>query len=217
MSAHPSSPVPAPRRTSLAGPVTLTVTGVVLLVVALVLAVVAAAGFVGAVRSDVLTRDGRPGSAVLASADAPGAARVDLTAGERYAVYLVVPRDAVRDDERPDLDEDVLLLAPSGAVIEADDSPGVNMESGVGGLVAVTVGAFTATETGTYDMAVPPTDVPGAWVALAPDKPFGPFFGAIWGTVLGVFGVLGLSAVGFGALVGGIVWWVVRARARRSA
>ncbi|MBO3089371.1 hypothetical protein [Cellulomonas dongxiuzhuiae] len=217
MSAHPSSPVPAPRRTSLAGPVTLTVTGVVLLLVALVLAVVAAAGFVGAVRSDVLTRDGRPGSAVLVSADAPGATSVELTAGERYAVYLVVPRDAVRDDERPDLDEDVLLLAPSGAVIEADDSPGVNMESGVGGLVAVTVGAFTAPETGTYDMAAPPADVPGAWVALAPDKPFGPFFGAIWGTVLGVFGVLGLSAVGFGALVGGIVWWVVRARARRSA
>lgn len=217
MSAHPSSPVPAPRRPSLAGPVALTATGVLLLVAALVLTIVAAAGFAGAVRSDVLTRDGRPGSAVLASADAPGATSVELTAGERYAVYLVVPSDAVRDDERVDLDEDVLLLAPSGAVVEADGSPGVNMRTGVGDRVAMTVGAFTAPETGTYEMAVPPTDVAGAWVALAPDKPFGPFFGAIWGTVLGVFGVLGLSAVGFGVLVGGIVWWVVRARARRAA
>ncbi|UZN03111.1 hypothetical protein [Cellulomonas sp. S1-8] len=206
-----------PRRTSLVGPVVLTVLGVLLLVGAVIAAVATAGGFVGAVRSDVLRADGGPGPAVLAWADAPGSTRVELTAGERYAVYLVVPRDSLGDDERPDLAEDVLLLTPSGAVLEADDAPGVNMTSGVQDHVAATVGAFQAPETGTYEVAVPDAGVPGAWVALAPDKPFAPFFGAVWGTVMGVFVTLGLAAVGFGVLVGGVVWWVLRARARRVA
>lgn len=191
--------------------------GALLLVGAVVAAVATAGGFVGAVRSDVLTRDGRPGPAVLAWADAPGTTSVELTAGERYAVYLVVPRDTVRDDERPRLDEDVLLLSPSGEVVEADGSPGVNMRTGVRDRVAATVGAFTAPETGTYQMAVPSAGVPDAWAALAPDKPFGPFFATIWGTVMGVFVVIGLGTVGFGATLGGAIWWVLRARSRRVA
>lgn len=216
MSSHPTPAAPAHRRASLVGPVLLTVVGALLLVGALAVAVVTAGGFVGAVRSDVLTRDGGPGAAVLASARAPGAASVELTAGERYAVYLVVPREAVGDDERPDLDEDVLLRTPSGAVVAADGSPGVNVTTSVRGWTAATVGAFTAPETGTYEMAVPDTGVTDAWVALAPDKPFAPFFGAVWGTVAGVFVVIGLSVVGVGVLVGGVVWWVLRARARRT-
>ena len=219
MSTPPGPPPPrppAPRRTSLTGPVLLTVLGVLLLVGAVVAAVVTAVGFVGAVSSDVLTRAGQPGPAVLASAAAPGATTVDLTAGERYAVYLVVPGDAVGDGEHPDLDEDVLLLAPSGAVVAADDGPGVDMTTNAGGWAAATVGAFTAPESGTYEMAVPAAGVPDAWVALAPDKPFGPFFGSVVGSVLGVFVVIGLGIAGFGVTVGGVVWWVVRARARRA-
>ncbi|GIG41606.1 hypothetical protein [Cellulomonas phragmiteti] len=215
MSTSRPSSVPASARPSLVGPVALTVTGVLLLLGALVLAVVTAGGFVGLVRSDVLAGDGQPGAAVLASAGAPGVTSVDLVAGERYAVYLVVPRDAVGEDERPRLDEAVLLRAPSGDVVAADRSPGVNATSRVRGWVAGTVGAFTAPETGTYEVAVPSAGVPDAWVALAADRPFGPFFGAVWGTVLGVFGVLGLTAAGFGVGIGGAVWWVLRARARR--
>lgn len=215
--AGPSSPPEErPRRTSVGGPVALTVTGALLLVGALVVAVLTAGRFVGAVRSDVLTLDGKPGAAVLGSADAPGATTVELTAGERYAVYLVVPKDAVGDDERPDLPGDVVLQAPSGEVVTADGSPGVNMRTGTGGQVAATVGAFTAPESGEYEVAVPSAGVPGAWVAIAPDKPFAPFFGAIWGTVAGVFVVIGLSVVGVGVLAGGIVWWVLRVRARRA-
>jgi hypothetical protein len=212
-------PAPAPfaRRTSLVGPVVLTVVGVLVLVGAAVATIATVGGFASAVRSDVLTSEGGPGPAVLASADAPGSTSVDLVAGERYAVYLTVPRSSLGDDERPDLDEAVLLLAPSGTVVEAAGSPGVNMTTGVGGRVAATVGAFTAPETGTYAMAVPSAGVPDAWVAVTLDKPFAPFFGAIWGTVLGVFVVLGLVAAGFGAIVGGVVWWVLRARARQAA
>jgi len=216
---HPSAAAPAPvppRRTSLAWPVVLTVVGLLLLVAALAAAVGTVGGFVGAVRSDVLTSDGRPGAAVLAAAPAPGAARVDLEAGERYAVHLVVPRSASGEDDRPDLPEDVLLLAPSGEVVAADASPGVTMTSTAGGLVAVSVGAFTAPETGTYEMAVPSAGLPDAWVALTADKAFAPFFASVWGTVLGVFVVLGLGFVGCGAVVTGVVWWVVRARARRQ-
>ena len=195
----------------------LTVVGVVLMLGALVAFVATVGGFVGAVRSDVLTSDGRPGQAVLASADAPGATTVELSAGERYAVYLVVPRGTVDDDERAELQEDVLLMAPSGTVVEADGSPGVTMTTGAGGRVASTVGAFTAPESGTYQVAVPAAQVPDAWVAIAADKPFAPFFGAVAGTVLGVFVVLGLSAIGFAMAVGGVIWWVLRVRARRSA
>ncbi len=212
----PTPPVPAaPRRTSLTGPVVLTAVGVLLLAAAVVVGVLSAVGLVGNVRSDVLTRDGEPGPAVLAAAPAPGATTVDLTQGERYAVHLVVPYDVV-GDERPELDEEVLLMAPSGAVVEADGSPGVNVRSRAGGSVAGSVGAFTAPETGTYQVAVPPAQVADAWVAITPDKAFAPFFASIWGFVLGVFGVLGLGALGFAALVGGIVWWVLRARARRA-
>lgn len=218
MSTPPPAVAPAPRRTSLAGPVVLTVVGALLLVGALAVAVATAGAFVGAVRSDVVALDGSgPGDAVLASADAPGVTSVELTAGERYAVYLVVPRETVGDDERPDLEDDVLLRTPSGAVVAADGSPGVNVTTSVRGWTAATVGAFTAPETGTYDVAAPDAGVPDAWVALAPDKPFAPFFGAIWGTVAGVFVVIGLSVVGVGVLAGGIVWWVLRARARRTA
>jgi hypothetical protein len=64
---------------------------------------------------------------------------------------------------------------------------------------------------------VPAAQVPDAWVAIAADKPFAPFFGAVAGTVLGVFVVLGLSAIGFAMTVGGVIWWVLRVRARRSA
>ena len=213
---QPVPPQPPARKTSLVGPVVLTGVGALLLVGTLVAAVVTAGVFLGAVRSDVLTPDGRPGAAVLASAPAPGAASVELTAGERYAVYLVVPRDSLRDGESPSLEEDVLLMAPSGEVVRADDAPGVTMNEGMGDLRAGTVGAFLAPQTGTYQMAVPPAGVDGAWVALAPDRAFAPFFGAIGGTVLGVFVVIGLGGAGLGALVAGIVWWVVRARARRQ-
>ncbi|MBO0898849.1 hypothetical protein J1G44_06575 [Cellulomonas sp. zg-ZUI199] len=211
-----ASPPAAPRRPSLTWPVVLTVVGLLVLVAALAAAVGTAGAFVGAVRSDVLTSDGQPGVAVLAAAPAPGAARVHLTEGERYAVHLVVPSGASREDDRPDLPEDVLLLAPSGEVVAADGSPGVTMTSTAGGLVAVSVGAFTAPQTGTYEMAVPSAGVPDAWVALTPDKEFAPFFASIWGTVLGVFVVLGLGFVGSGAVITGVVWWVVRARARAA-
>lgn len=211
------APVPAPRRTSVTGPVLLTAGGALLLVVALVVGVLTAVGLVRTVDTGVVRADGGPGPAVLAWADAPGATTVDLDAGERYVVHAVAPRSSVRGDDGPRLTEPVLLQAPSGQVVAADRSPSVTSRSGRGGVVATTVGAFTAPEAGTYRVAVPPASAPGTWVALTPDQEFGPFFGAIAGTVLGVFVVLGLAGVGFVMLVGGVVWWVLRVRARRGA
>lgn len=212
----PASPPPSPRRTSLTGPVVLTAVGVLLLVGALVAALATAGGFVGALRTDVLTLRGEPGPAVLGRADAPGVAQVELVAGERYAVHLVVHQGDVPEGERPRLEQDVLLQAPSGTVVAADGAPGVSTRTAAGGRVAVSVGAFTAPEDGTYTMVVPPAELDGAWVAVAPDKDFAPFFTAIWGTVLGTFLTIGLGLVGGGALVAGVVWWVLRARARRT-
>ncbi|MCC2333663.1 hypothetical protein LJN56_03450 [Cellulomonas sp. zg-Y908] len=88
--------------------------------------------------------------------------------------------------------------------------------SRAGGWTAASVGAFTAPESGTYEVTAPPAAVQDAWVAVTPDTAFAPFFASIWGTVLGVFLVIGLGAAGMAALIGGIVWWVLRARARRA-
>ena len=212
----PARPV-RPRSTSSTGPVLVTVLGLLLLLGALAAGVGTAVTFLGAVGTGVLTSDGGPGPEVLAAAEAPGATTVELTAGQRYAVHVVVPTGALRDGQDPTLSEDVLLLTPSGQVVTADGSPGVTSTSRRGGWATASVGAFTAPESGTYQVAAPPADVPGSWVALTPDTAFAPFFASVWGTVLGVLLVIGLGAAGCAATVGGAVWWVLRAKARRAA
>lgn len=214
--ATPPAPQPRARRTSLVAPVVLTSVGALCLLGALVAVVVVAVVLTRAMGSDVLTLRGEPGPAVVARADAPGATTAELTAGDRYDVHLVVPRRAVDDDEDPTLGDDVLLLSPSGDVVAADGSPGVRQRTAHGSWVAVSVAAFDAPETGTYQVAVPSAGIDGAWVALVPERAFGDFFVAIWGSVLGMFVVVGLGLAGLGATTGGAVWWVLRARARRA-
>lgn len=206
-------PAPAARRPSLAGPVWLTVAGAVLLVGAIVAGVATTVLLVGTASSGVLRLDGQAGDVVVAEIDAPGAGTVELEAGERYAVHLVVPSDT--DDAT--LDEDVLLQTPSGEIVAADGSPGVDMSSTVGQWSAGTVGAFTAPATGTYTVAVPPASVADARVLIAPDRDFAPFLRNIFGSVLGMLLAIGLGVVGVPVLVGGIVWWALRARSRRTA
>ena len=207
----PAAPARTPQRRSLTGPVVLTVVGAVLLVLALVLAIGTAAVLARAVSSAVVGPDGRPGDSVVAVADAPGSTTVRLEAGETYDVYLVA--DGAAGDV--DLEDDVLLLAPSGEVVAADDDPVVDTRTRVGRWSTESVGAFTAPEDGTYQVAVPPADTSDAWVAIVPARELGPFVSSIAGTVLGILGVVVLAGLGLAALVAGIVWWVLRARSNR--
>ncbi|QGQ18075.1 hypothetical protein GC089_00805 [Cellulomonas sp. JZ18] len=194
------------------GPVVTTCAGVVALLVALVVGLLAARTFLGLVTTDVLTASGAPGPSAVAAADAPGVTTATLEAGERYAVHL-----AYDGSTEPRLTEDVLLRAPSGTVVAADDDPAVDGSFGAGAWSVVSVSAFTAPESGTYDVAVPPATLEGARVLIAPDQDVAPFVGGILGTVAGAFGVVLIGAFGGGLVLGGVIWWVVRARARRTA
>ncbi|WP_136517774.1 hypothetical protein [Cellulomonas telluris] len=204
-------PPPRPRTTSYVGPAVTTSLGVVALLVALVVGLVSARTFIGLVTTDVLTASGAPGPSAVAAADAPGMTTATLEAGERYAVHL-----AYDGSSEPRLTEDVLLRAPSGTVVAADDDPAVDGRFGVGSWSVVSVSAFTAPESGTYEVAVPAATVQGARVVLAPDQDVAPFVGGILGTIAGVFGVLVVGAFGAGLLLAGVIWWVLRARARRA-
>ncbi|MFS0704033.1 hypothetical protein AB6N23_05855 [Cellulomonas sp. 179-A 9B4 NHS] len=202
-----------PRSTSLTGPVVTTSIGVLVLLAALVVGLLTARTFVGLVTSDVLSSSGEPGPDVVADAPAPGATTATLEAGQRYAVHLAWPAQSAIE---PRLTDVVLLQAPSGDVVAADGDPAVDGTFTAGRWSIETVAAFTAPESGTYQVAVPTADVADARVLLAPDQDVAPFVGGVLGSVAGVFGVLLLGAFGAGLVLGGVIWWVVRARARRA-
>ncbi|MFC8191561.1 hypothetical protein ACFUMH_07845 [Cellulomonas sp. NPDC057328] len=214
-----AAPYPAPqparpdRRTSLTGPVVTTSIGVLVLLVTLVVGLLTARTFVGLVTSDVVSSSGEPGPAVVADAPAPGATTATLEAGQRYAVHLAWPAQGAIE---PRLSDVVLLQAPSGAVVAADADPAVDGTFTAGRWSVESVAAFTAPESGTYQVAVPAADVADARVLLAPDQDLAPFVGGVLGSVAGVFGVLLLGAFGAGLVLGGVIWWVIRARARRA-
>jgi hypothetical protein len=213
----PQHPAPQParpdRRTSLTGPVVTTSIGVLVLLATLVVGLLTARTFVGLVTSDVISSSGEPGPDVVADAPAPGATTATLEAGQRYAVHLAWPAQGAIE---PRLTDVVLLQAPSGVVVAADGDPGVDGTFTAGTWSIETVAAFTAPESGTYQVAVPAADVTAARVLVAPDQDVAPFVGGVLGSVAGVIGVLLLGAFGAGLVLGGVIWWVVRARARRA-
>ncbi len=208
-----STPAPwtAPRRTSLVGPVTVTAVGVVLLLVACAVAVVVVRLFLGLLPLDVVDGDGEPGSAVLAVVGAPGSATVVLDADTAYALYLLVPDEVahVGLDSRP------AVTAPDGSAVDVRDAAAVSVNASRGGMTASTVAAFTTDEAGTYTVAVPAASVDDARVLVVEDTRATTFLSGILGTVAGVALTCVLAVAGLGATVGGAVWWVHRARARR--
>lgn len=220
-------PVPAPvppaaPSTSLRGPVALTVSGAVLLVVATVVAVLVSRTFVGLLPTDLLTRDGGPGEAVVGMVDAPGTATATLAAGTRYVVLMAEPTERTGSGDDADLGElggDLQVTTPDGRTLAADLSPGVNLTSSAGGTTVHSVGAFRTDRAGEHTLVAPPA-VGGAdevRVMIAPDQPFLPFFTGIFGSVFGVFVVIGTTLLGVPMLVVGIVWWRRRAAARAAA
>lgn len=204
-------PAPAarpPRARSTRGPAGLTVAGVVLVVAAAVVAVLVARGMAGMLPTDLLGADGKPASGVVGVVDAPGTARMDLEADTDYAVYLAMQRPP----EGVDLAGDVRVEAPDGRVTLASSSAEVSVTTSREPTTAWTVGAFETDEAGTYTLTAPAVSNGGdALVLVAPDQPVLPFVAGIFGTVLGVFVVIGLALAGVPMTVLGVVWWRRRA------
>lgn len=212
-----STPQPVPpaapvRRTSITGPVILTIAGGVVLILAVVAGLVAGLVLFRTADSGVLTLKGGVGDSVIAEADAPGATAVRLEEGERYAIHLVTPSD----DHSAELEGDVELLTPSGETIVADGDPSVDLQTTLGGRTARSVAAFIAPEDGTYAVSVPAADVDDARVYITPEEEFAPFLAGVLGSALGIVAAVGLGMLGLGMAIGGGIWWAVRARARRA-
>ncbi|MGY4645166.1 hypothetical protein [Cellulomonas sp. URHB0016] len=205
-------PSTAPRRTSLVAPVTLTVVGVALLLVAGVVTVFVVRIFMGLLPLDVLDARGEPGPAVLAVVDAPGTATVVLDAATRYAVYLVVPDDAEQDG----LDGRLAVTAPDGSPVAVRDSADVSVSASRGDVTASTVAGFASDGAGTYTVDVPPASVDGARVLVVKDDSAVSFIFGVFGGIAGVLVICVLGVLGLGMTVGGGVWWGLRVRARRA-
>jgi hypothetical protein len=175
--------------------------------------------FVGLLPTDLLTLDGEPGAAVVAVVDAPGTTTATLEADTRYVVLVAEP--AVDTDEgadTADLDGDLEVVAPDGSRSTATLPAGVNVTATAGRTTVHSVGAFETGAAGEHTL-VAPTAAGGATdvrVMIAPDQPFLPFFTGIFGTVFGVFVVIGATLLGVPMLVLGIVWWRRRAAARAA-
>ena len=207
--ANPPLMAPRPVRTSLAGPVTMTSIGAVLLVATIVVAVFVVRTFVSIVPLGVLDAGGDPGSSSLASTPAPGSTTARLDPGY-YHLYLVVPVS----EQYGTLDGDALLTGTDGTAITAEPSA-VNGSASMGGSRAFTVAGFRVEQGGEYTLTVPVASSDDAQVVLVEGHDVAGFFAGVLGTVGGVFVSIGLGAIGFGLTGGGGVGGDVRGRARR--
>lgn len=202
---------PRPVKTSLAGPITLTAVGVFLVVATIVVAFFVVRTFVSIVPLGVLDGSGNPGSSSLASTDAPGTTTATLEPGY-YDLYLVVPAS----ERYANLEGTAQLTGPDGELVTAEP-PGVNGNASMGGSRAFTVAGFRVESAGEYTLTVPAASSDDALVVLVEGHDVAGFVSGLLGTVGGVFVAIGLGVVGLGLTVGGVIWWVVRAKARRRS
>ncbi|WP_264030399.1 hypothetical protein [Cellulosimicrobium sp. SH8] len=201
---YPGLPPRPPRSTR--GATILIVVGAVLLVVALVAGVLGVTTFLRALPTGVVDGAGAPGSAALGSGDVPGEAEIELSGGQPYSVWAVVPIGADGFDV-----EDVTVTCPDGDL--AVRHPSVSGSSGFGSHEATTVAEVTSPSTQTCTVAVAQGDAsPGATFVVTEGWQFGEFFATVGGTVLLWFVAIGGVLLGLGLLVGGIVWRVVARR-----
>lgn len=198
------------RSVSTRGPAWLTVTGVLLVLAAAVVAALVARGMAVMLPMDVLGPDGTPGSGVVGVVDVPGTAQMELEADTDYALYLAVQGEAAEAE----LSGDIRVEAPDGRARAATSAVGVSVSTARGATSARTVASFETDEAGTYTLTAPALEGGGdGLVLVAPDRPVLPFVAGIFGSVLGVFLAIGLGLTGVPMTVLGIVWW----RRRRSA
>ena len=107
-----------------------------------------------------------------------------------------------------------MLTGPNGTTRVVAEPPRVSADVSLGGSRAFAVGGFRVTQAGEHTIEVPAADVPDAQVVLVEGTETAAFVSGVLGTVGGTIAAIGLGVLGFGLTVGGVIWWVVRARAR---
>ncbi|WP_125777785.1 hypothetical protein [Antribacter gilvus] len=201
------SPGPAPAPRSTRGAKILTFAGAAVLLVALAAVVVAVVLFLRAVPTGIVTADGGPGSAALASGPVGGSAELEVAEPGRYTVWQV------SGDEDEFLAADDVAVTPGGDVTVS--SPAVSQSFGRGGAEAIAVADLVVTTPGDYVVTVLTPDAPaGSTFVVTEGTGFREFFTGLGGTIAAWFVAIGGGIVGVMMLTGGIVWWAL---ARRPA
>lgn len=212
--ANPQAPLgPAPTQAPAPtgrGPKVLIVCGVVGLVLGIVVAVLAGRAFFGVLPTGVLDAQGAPGSDVVAEVPLPGPAAVELPS---RTTYVVLHRTTVGQATRVP----VTVTDPNGAAVRTR-GPSVSLHVGLGGADARSIAEFTTTGSGDYTIGgghAAPADGESS-LLLVETAGAGSFVGGIFATIAGVFGAIGLGALGIGLLIGGLIWRHVRRKPRSA-
>lgn len=197
-------PSPSPRRAT--GPAWTTFIGVGLVVVAAVVAGFAVQAFIGVLPGGVLTLDGSPGGAVVATVDAGTRGTATLEPG-RYTLWLAAP------GSEGTLTGPVQVTGPDDRAVPLR-TPSTSSQITMGDTYAVAGSTFAATTAGRYVIAVPAAEPATARVLLVPTASEQDLAHGILGTVGGAFLAIGLGLVGTGMAVGGGIWWWMRRHPR---
>lgn len=204
------------------GPRLLIASGVLLVVLAVVAAVVAASAFWRTLPTDVVTRDGRAGGAVLVEVPVPGEQEVRLEQG-RYAVWLALPASSRGSTTGGAALEPGARATTEVEVRTADgepvpvDPPSYSGTVGMGGTDARVAASFAVPADGTYVVSAVGPAEDGGRLLVTPDEGVLGLMSGIFGTIGGVFLALLLGAVGLGLLAGGLVWRYRRRHPPRTA
>jgi hypothetical protein len=199
---QPPAP-PASMRTSVAGPRAMTVIGAVLLVAAIVLLALAVPAMVSTIPLHVVDTAGNPGSATLATLDAPGTTTVRLEPG-----YYDV--DVACQGAFGSLEGAISVVGADGTRVHVAD-PTVTTTYTVLGTSVISAATFHVSRPGEYVVTAPQVAPATARVLLTRGKD--PATVARAGLELA--GAFVLGAVGLGLTIGGGVWWGSRARNRK--
>lgn len=205
------APAPKPRKTSTAG-------AKVMVAVAVFLGLAAVSVFIGvsiyfaSTFDSVLNSDGSPGDDVVDTVPLDEGSSVELAGQNRYSLYLV---DSVPNNG---LESGSTVTTPAGDLLELPGSPGGNYVR-YGDVEARSIGSYFAEEGGEYVFEFAATkhgDTNGHVFIVSPSADSDLAFGVlsfVGGIFLGVF--LILVALGLG--IGGIILWVLRNSAKKSA
>lgn len=183
----------------------MTFSGIALVLAGIGVAALGIVTFIGLFPLGVLDADGRPGADAIGSASAPGSMNVDLDAGTRYAVWLLVPSGSSGV-----LDALPTVSGPGGGDVHVSATTQVSSQMTQGGTSARTVAGFRASDSGGHTLVVPGSSPPGAMVMVTEDQPIGPFISGIFGTVAGALAAVLLGILGAGLTIGGGIWWAMR-------
>lgn len=162
------------------------ITGVVLMVVALIMGIVGVAGIVSAGTSAV--------SAFASPVLSPAISTNQLEAGKNYIVYQVLDSTSTRIAAA-----DVTVTAPDGSTVGVADISSSSDTYSSNGDTFVTVASFTAPISGIYATVVEPA---GELFVVGPG--LSALTGlAVWGLVIGIATILGI--IGLIVLIVGLV------------